>query len=268
MKTKQTKLIEFKNRHNETLRGILTFSRYSNPQIVVMMAGFERAATGEQKFKALADALVAHDIPSFRFDHTGIGLSDGDFSKINTAGLGDELVRAVRAAKKKLSFESVSYFAHSLPPCIMADEKKRNLFKKIILMSPALNQRGLLRYWFTQKDMKKVRPQTKINWNNYKKYLNEDAFLEYCRQAQKMTKAHYVGSEYFLENSRQDYSSLISDSENILHIHGEKDEVVPIASLNVKFKNKIIVPEGDHDLERPDLLSLWLTPTVNFLKNN
>ena len=268
MKTKQTKLIEFKNRHNETLRGILTFSRYSNPQIVVMMAGFERAATGEQKFKALADALVAHDIPSFRFDHTGIGLSDGDFSKINTAGLGDELVRAVRAVKKKLSFEGVAYFAHSLPPCVMADEKKRNLFKKIIFMSPALNQKELLRYWFTQKAMKKVRPQTKITWNNYKKYLNENDFLEYCRQKQKITKAHYVGSEYFLENSRQDYSSQIPDSENILHIHGEKDEVVPINSLNVKFKNRIMVPEGDHDLESPDLLSQWLVPAVNFLKND
>lgn len=47
----------------------------------VFLQGFERNATVEKKFKAFAGVLAGHGVASLRFDASGCGLSDGDFSK-------------------------------------------------------------------------------------------------------------------------------------------------------------------------------------------
>lgn len=230
-----------------------------------MMAGFERTASTEPKFKALADALSAAGIPSFRFDHSGMGLSDGDFSRISIRHLSGNLRAAIRAVKKAAPFQELSFISHSLPPCLLSQPDLRKKFKKMIMIAPALNQKDLMRYWFVRSAMKKTHPQLAVNWENYQKYLDEAAFRKYCRQADKMTKAHYGGIEYFIESSQIDYSLLIDDTDDILHIHGEKDDTVPLASLNTTFKNAVIVKDGDHDLERPDLLKKWLKTAISFI---
>ena len=54
--------------------------------------------------------------------------------------------------------------------------------------------------------------------------------------------------------------------DKILHIHGNKDAVVPLESVSVNFSNQIIVEGGDHDLEKPDQTKQWLEKVVEFLK--
>lgn len=48
----QTKLVEFKNKTNNLLRGIL-LSNGKSDKAVLMAGGFERSATTEKKFKVL-----------------------------------------------------------------------------------------------------------------------------------------------------------------------------------------------------------------------
>lgn len=79
-----------------------------------------------------------------------------------------------------------------------------------------------------------------------------------------------------MENKDKDYSEILpvqgppldrlNVEENILHIHGDSDDKVPLDSLGVEFKRKIIVKNGDHDLERPDMIKQWLLGTVSFLR--
>ncbi|MFH1610441.1 MAG: hypothetical protein ABIA91_00975, partial [Patescibacteria group bacterium] len=71
-----TQLIEFKNSKNKTLRGIL--DKTSSPKGIVFVHGFERT-TVERKFKIIIDKLK-DKISLFRFDFSGCGLSDGDFT--------------------------------------------------------------------------------------------------------------------------------------------------------------------------------------------
>lgn len=262
---KKTKLIEFKNQKGEILRGVLTYSDDKELKSVVMMGGFERSCTTERKFKALADELIKVGIPSLRFDHTGVGLSDGDFSTISVKNLGSDLVKAVDALGKEINFDRVSFISHSLPPCIMAEPDKRRLFEKIVMMAPALNQKDLHRFWFVTNTMKKEKPDLKIAWENYKEYLDEEAFQEFCKDPKKMTKARFVGTNYFIESGEVDYSRLVPDQPNILHVQGELDNTVPLKSLNTSFSNKIIVKDGDHDIERPDMLKQWIHKVVDFI---
>jgi hypothetical protein len=224
-----------------------------------MCGGFERSATTEKKFKKLADELIKNNISSFRFDYAGTGLSDGDFSKNTVKRMTDDFKRAYKKIKK---FETISVVAHSLSGCVIAAAlKNNNNFHRIVLIAPALNQKNLLRYWFVAQNFK----NKKITWDNFRRYLSEPAFLADCRKRGKMTKSNCISPDYFLENKDKDYSEYFAGLDNVLLIHGDKDDKVPLKSLNIEFKNKIIVKGGDHDMERPDMFKQWIKKAVNFI---
>lgn len=259
---KKTKLVEFKNESKTILRGVL-LSCDKPKGAVIMCGGFERSTTTEKKFKLLADQLIENSYASLRFDFSGCGLSDGDFSKITVARLAAEITLAIKLLQKNTKTKKISIVAHSLSTCAVALLINKLSFDKIILIAPALNQKDLLRFWFVTNQMKK-RTEIQIAWNNYKKYLNEIAFINDGKQPRKITKTNYLAPNYFLENQLQDYSTLIK-SNNILVIHGDSDDKVPLQSLKINFKKRIIVKNGDHDLERPDMIDQWLKPVINFL---
>jgi len=260
----KTKLIEFTNKTGDALRGIL-LSNGKSVKAVLMCGGFERSTTTEKKFKATADELAKNNIISLRFDYTGCGLSDGDFSQITAERMAGDIQNAADFLKKEVEVKNIFVICHSLSACAIGSLPKDMNFEKIVLLSPALNQKDLLRYWFTISAMEKRNPGTKVNWSNFKNYLDEKNFQEDCLRTDKMTKANYISSAYYLENRDKDYSGYFKNNQNALHIHGDKDDKVPLESLNVKFENEIIVKGGDHDLERPDMFGQWVNKAVDFI---
>ena len=228
---KQTKLIEFKNENGDILRGILVIGEKTK-KTALMCGGFERSATTEKKFKVLADELAKQNIASLRFDYAGCGLSDGDFAKVTIQKMANDFKNAFKILQEKTNRKNISVIAQSLSACVVANLVKESLFAKIILIAPALNQKGLLRYWFMLSAMKKQNPDSEITWQNFEDYLDEEQFQNDCARTDKMTKANYISADYFLENKDKDYSNLMSDSDNILHIHGDKDDKAPLENLN------------------------------------
>ncbi len=260
------KLIEFKNKEEEVLRGI--FSDKGSSEVVLCIHGFERTATAEPKSKRLSDELSEKNISSFRFDFSGCGLSDGDFKDMTVEKLVEDLKSATENIKKEAS--KVSVVAHSLAGCVLARFKNKYpdiVFEKIVLISPAFNQKELLRYYFAVSLAKKEDKNIVLNWENWADYFSgEDDFQKSYMSDDKFSKSNYFPKKYFQENKELDYSSYFSgDEKNILHIHGTKDSAVPIESLNIKFKNSLIVEGGDHDLEIPTMQNQWLKKAVNFL---
>jgi len=82
----------------------------------------------------------------------------------------------------------------------------------------------------------------------------------------KTTKSNHISKDYFVENMEKDYSrSFNSFRANIFHVHGEKDDKVPLESLNISFRNFIPVKEGDHDLEKPDMRAQWIDGCISFI---
>ena len=266
----ETKLIEFKNKENETLRGIMTMPDGAVKKSAVFLHGFERNATVEKKFKQMAGALAQKEIASFRFDASGCGLSDGDFSKTTVEKRSSEMMAALNIIKNEFGDIKISFVAHSLGACVLAKEldKLESLIGKIILIAPGLNQKDILRYYFARDLMKFKKPGLKILFDNYKQYFDENQFLAMINKGDKIVnKWNYIGKQYFLEVKDLDFSHSFDSMKNkILHVHGTADPKVPLESLGIVFPNRIIVPGGDHDLERPDFWEQWFSQAVNFLE--
>jgi hypothetical protein len=266
-KTMRIKLIEFKNQDHEILRGILTVPDKKPEFGAIFLQGFERNATVEKKAKSMAIELAKNNVASLRFDASGCGLSEGDFSKITLKGRARELLKALEAFRKECGDLKINFVAHSLGMCPLAlvfgaVESSTN---KLVFIAPALNQKDLLRFYFVRDLMKKKNPNAKINWQNYRQYLDEGDFLIDCARRGKMTRENYIKPDYFLEAKDMDFSHSFDDfKDRVLHVHGQFDLSVPLESLNVEFPNRIIVPGGDHDLERPDFWEQWFPKAVEF----
>lgn len=264
----KTQLLEIPNNENQNLRGIISMPDYQIQKGIICLHGFERCSSTEKKFKALSDSLVEKMMAVLRLDFSGCGLSDGDFKFTTIEKQADDFVLALRKLKSEIGQQRISVVAHSLGACILAtriDAIKEEI-EKIILIAPALNQKDLMRYWFVTSQMKKSNPAIEITWQNYKQYLDESDFQQDCERNDKMTKANYIDSKYFLEAKDFDFSNKFdSMKDKVLHIHGSKDIAVPIESLNTKFDNQIIVENGDHNLEKPNQIEQWENKTVDFL---
>lgn len=258
----ETKLINFQNSLGGLLRGILVDA--NSKKGVICLHGFERNASAEPKFKFLSDSLAKKGISSFRFDYAGTGISDGNFSDMTVEKMVGDLESAIKTFKDETKITEIGLVAHSLSACVVGEylKKRNDLPYKVVLLAPALNQKELLRYYFSTNSNK----DKEITWQNYRESLDEEKFLEDSKKNNKIAKAHYISNKYFLENLDRDYSEYFKDYSSVLLVHGDEDSKVPLESLNIDFPNKVIVKGGDHDLEKPDMIKQWLDKTTNFLR--
>lgn len=261
-----TELLEFKNKKGNILRGVLVSpDNVENNHVVIMLGGFERAATTERKFKALADALVRRGVSSFRFDVTDVGLSDGNFYDTTTQTMSDDLSAAINVIGG-LGFKRVSFVGHSHAASTLSLILKDVDFSKIVLLAPGTNQQGLWQMWF----VKVKNPGIDINFSNYKNYFNEEEYrktLDDISWTDSMTASHALSPELRKVNSFIDYADNYKDCPpgKILIIHGTNDSLCPAETVNINTPNKIMVKGGDHDMEKPEQLNQWLTSAVDFL---
>ena len=81
-----------------------------------------------------------------------------------------------------------------------------------------------------------------------------------------MTGKNFVGATFFPENKELDYQEkMLPIVAKTLLIHGEMDDIVPRESLSMRFPQCCFVGQGDHDLERPDMMGMWLPRVLLFL---
>jgi len=260
------KLIEFKNQDGVILRGVLR--KGTVPRAVIFSHGLERTSITEQKFKRLGDVLVARGVSSFAFDYTGSGLSDGDFSRTTVQRLADDFIRACDTLKKETGISDICAVGHSISGCVLGVIRKTRpeLLSKIVLLGPALNIYEILHLKFVQDIARKKKICEPITWQNFHTFFSEEEFAVWCASGTVVLRTNRLGNDFFTENMHKDYSECFSgDTSDILHIHGDADNRVPLESFTISFANAIIIPQGDHELERPDFMAQWLDPCVEFL---
>ncbi|MDO8520688.1 MAG: alpha/beta fold hydrolase [bacterium] len=261
-----TRLVEFPNARAELLRGVLT-GYWTARHCVLMLPGYERAASTEPKFKRLADKLDKSGIASLRLDYSGCGLSDGDFSENTVVSFSDDVVRALKCLRKR-GFKKFCVVAHSLSACIVAHlyATQEIEFDRIVLIAPALDQRALQRYWFVRNTMRRKNRLFRVTWQNYETFLDEQEFADDCARTDKMTSKNFVGGAFFPENKERNYQDDFRPlAGKTLLVHGEHDDIVPIESLGIEFPQRCVIPRGDHELERPDMISVWLPHAADYL---
>ncbi|MFH1456609.1 MAG: alpha/beta hydrolase, partial [Patescibacteria group bacterium] len=228
---------------------------------IVFVHGFERT-TVERKFKIIIDKLK-DKISLFRFDFSGCGLSDGDFTDFTIKKSANELKFAIDAFVNETKVEEIILISHSVGACVVLEYLKQYSDKKInkiVFLAPALNQKQLHRYWFTKSTNKDV----EVTWENHNKYLDEKGFLKFTEIPERMSKEHWISNEYWLENRERNYNEDLDIlPSEVFVVHGENDDKVPMQSNSLKVN--ILVKKGDHDIQRPDMLEQYIDQLIGFI---
>lgn len=265
------KLVSFSSHFWDTLNWILKSESQSHDKIVVFVPWFERCWTTEPKFRIVWDLLRKNFFSTFQFDFTWLWLSWWDFINSSLESYRAELKNALLELTKLWNCPKIYIIAHSFGCCIISDIIDR--FEKVVLISPALNQKELNKYWFVKQYMKKHTPTTSVSWDNFNIFLNENScyllnkYEEYVHLPVRSTKYNYIWSSHLLSVWDNDFSSSYCWFENkIFHIHWSKDDVVPLESLNITFQNKLIVENWDHELESKDIALKWSSNVLDFFK--
>lgn len=263
-----TKLIEFQAKTGETLRGLI--DEADSKKAIIFVHGFERT-TVEAKFKNFVDALKGK-VNLFRFDFSGCGLSDGEFKDLTVDKMLGELKTAVEVFKNYCpQIENFSLVAHSLAGCVVMKFLSENnqTMQKVVFLSPAFNQKKLMRYWFASSQAKKEKASA--SWFDFQKFFSEEKFQDDLKIRKRMTKEHELLNDYFAQNEKIDFQKYFADIDfpigNILIVHGRADDKVPLESNDDLPKGmKIIkVSGGDHDLQRPDMVKQYFKQVTDFL---
>lgn len=255
-----TSLVELNDFDGNKLRGILTEPEQPEPSAVIMMSGFERAASTEKKFKFLADRLGELGVSCLRLDAAGIGLSDGDYGLLSVEAMSAGMSAAAEWMRDR-GYPTVSAAAHSLGACVVASSWNEATWNRVALLAPALNQSALLRYYYVQREQE----GEEVTWENFSELLDEGRFD--LIMSQGYTTKHYrISSGYFKENAGRDYTGLLAPyAERIMHIHGSADVKVPVAGVQFEAAERFVIDGADHDLERPGQMDFWLDKASQWL---
>lgn len=213
---------------DKTLRGFIHFPEAGFDKIVVMFHGF----TGHKNenaymFRTLSRELEKRGVASVRFDFSGSGDSDGDFKDMTYFTEVEEAVAIMKWTKESYSKVSMIGLGFSLGGAVLAQAslQVKELLEKIVLISPA----GSIKNSF--KNLCDQKPQVGdcVDMGGY-----------------LMSKAVYDTIKDF-----DLYQNLEQFDKEVLIIHGEKDQAVPL-EYGVRYQeiypnaNIIIIPEAPH----------------------
>lgn len=265
------KLLSFQSSSWSIINWILKSKDQLCSKVVLFVPWFERCWTTEPKFRIVWNLLRENLFSTFQFDFPWLGISDWDYFNTSIDSCLQDLNSAILELRKNIIDLKLYIIAHSYWGCIISTLLER--FEKVVLISPALNQKELNKYWFVKQYMKKNNPIVEVTWSNYNILLNEswcfllNKYEEFVNLPIRSTKYNYISNEHLLSVWMNDYSDSFLWYENkILHIQWDKDEVVPIESLNINFPNYFKVQNWDHDIDSKEIAMSWSKPVVEFFK--
>lgn len=245
----------FSNTRGERLWGILSLPKGKRKApALIMCHGFNKTKS-ERKFVKLARILAQNGIAAFRFDFSGQGDSEGALENLSINCEVEDLKSAYETLshRKTINKEKIGLLGHSLGALItVLFQAQYREAKTLILLSPALRQRELLKKWYLPKELK----------------LGE-------KQGYLDTSKGRIGIQYLNEARERDWLEVVSQIDTpTLIIHGNKDDDVPIKYGKGVFKRlsgprkMAIVKGADHHFENWNAFKKLTTLTLEWLRKH
>jgi len=224
------------NEYNEKLVGIETIPSVDKEKYptVLLVHGFGVTKEEGGMFDELAEKLVEEKFLVYRFDFSGRGESEGDYSKTSLSKQKSDLSKILEFVKSqpKVDHSKIGILAQSFgTPITVALSPK---VKAIILMGSISNPfeaLGKLSKWEKldkEGISKKIKPNGEIIM---------------------------LGSQFWKDFENYDLLELIKKIDcPILFIHGSKDDRIPPSEMEAYFENanepkeKTIIEGADHGL--------------------
>src|SRR5699024_5232706 len=142
--------------------GTLTWPKnISADQLVITLSGSgahnrDEAIFGFKIFGTIADYLTRHGIAVFRFDDRGIGQSTGNLANTTLEMLADDVGTIMNYFSQQQdsipSFQNITLLGHSKGGLVggIAAEENSKVDKLILMSSPGLPQREVLKYQYSR----------------------------------------------------------------------------------------------------------------------
>ncbi len=227
------------NEYNEKLVGIETVpsikkEKYST---VILVHGFGDTKEESGKFDNLAKNFSRAGFLVFRFDFSGRGESEGDYSRTSLSKQKSELDKILSFVKshKLVDKRKIGILAQSFGTSVTVALTPK--IKTIILMGSIAHPKKILGM---------------LSWE---KLDQEDISKRIKSNGEVIT----IASQFWKDFDNYDLLEYIKKINcPILFIHGSKDNIVPISEMEAYFKNankpkqKIIIEGADHGL-RPHI---------------
>ncbi len=225
------------NEYHEKLVGIETTPLIEKEQypVVVLVHGF--AVTKEEggMFDALANKISESGILVYRFDFSGRGESEGDYSQTSISKQKSDLTKIIEfvRSQKKVDVPRIGILAQSFGTAVTVALAPK--VKTIILMGSIAHPLVI---------MGKTTKWDTLNTNGISK------------NTKKSGEIILIGPQFW--NDMNNYNLLHSITKihcPILFIHGSVDERVPLSEMEAYFENandpkeKIIIEGADHGLK-------------------
>ena len=232
----QERKVTVTNDFGEKLVGLATIPLISNRKYptIILAHGFDVTKEEYGLFDEIAGELFQAGFLVYRFDFSGCGESEGDYSKTTLTKLRSDLSTILTFVKSQpeTDSENIGILGQSLGSLttIMLEPKVQSL---VLLGSPCNIKELLIRAFGEGYNPKGIS----------------------IRKRERRHDSH-VGPQFWEDlNDHKPLESIRRINAPTLFIHGEDDEKVPLSEMETYFnaanepKKKVIIAKANHDLK-------------------
>jgi putative redox protein len=245
------------NIYGEKLVGLVDFPKSQNDKLsaIILVHGFGAEKTEKGMFDDIAQILSENKFFAYRFDFSGLGESEGDYSKTTLTKLTEDL-RAIidfvkfkpRVNPSKIGILGMS-FGVSVAVALNAPE-----IQTYVLLGSVAHPYEVLKNLFMEYT---------FNPNGISFRITSEG------------KHIKMGPQFWKDFQKYDLLKIISEIHKpICIIHGEKDSAAPLAEAKIFYeaanepKKLIIVKNADHGFYEPNERKQMVTEAVNWFRNH
>lgn len=248
----QEEKVSILNEYNEKLIGIKTIPSNGKAKhpTVILVHGFADNKSEWGMFDDLAKLLPSAGFAVYRFDFSGCGESEGDYSETSLTKLKLDLSKILEFVKLQSDVDNrrigilTQSFGASVTIALMPE------VKTIIMSGSVANSKKVIANLFS---------------DNY----NPAGISTRIKSNGKITK---IKPQFWQDLENYNLLELIKSIHcPILFFHGSKDNIVPISETEAYFQNAndpkkmIVIENGNHDLS-PNREKMYVAATNWFLK--
>lgn len=247
--------IEIFNSFQEKLKGLenipeIALDKYPT---VILAHGFGGEKTEVGMFDDIAKSLIENDFLVYRFDFSGCGESEGDYSKTSLTKLLKDLHSIIDFVKEqpkvntnRLALVGMS-FGTTVAVALNAPE-----IKSYVLLGSVVNPYEVLKNLFQQYTFNPEGESFRVSSEG---------------------KNVKMGPQFWQDFSNYNLSKSISEIyKPICIIHGEKDTAAPLEEAKIFYENAnepkklIVVKNSDHGFYEPDERKEMIKELTNWFK--
>lgn len=245
------KKVQTKNKFGETLIGIETRpdTNLEKYPTIILVHGFGVSKEQKGMFDELAKQYAIAGFLTYRFDFSGVGESEGDFTETSLTKQSQDLESILEYVKNQMivDISRIAIHAQSFGTCVVIS--LRPMVKTIILMGAIAHPKNMLSQYFA----------SEYNPDGVSKFTRSDGTFT-------IVKPHFWKNldEFNLPELMKKIDS------PKLFIHAELDETIPRSEMETLYnmsqgiKEKVIISGANHKMmpgvEKMHIIAVdWLT---------